>query len=83
MRQALNALTIFLGLAAIYCFCCVLQAGSFAFSPGYSQIRAEHNEYFWTGLSGVFLSVSLILILVRKRFRRVCKNKSTSNQGCT
>jgi hypothetical protein len=66
-KKTLNFLLVLSVLAVIYCLVGILQAGMLSGAPNYSRIRAEHNENFWTLLSGVFFGLSLILIYVRVR----------------
>lgn len=66
-KKTLNFLLVLSVLAVIYCLIGILQTGMLSGAPNYSRIRAEHNEHFWTLMTGVFFGLSLVLIYVRVR----------------
>jgi len=70
IRRILALLIALSGLSAAYCLVGALQAGMLSGAPSYSPIRAEYNEYLWSGLFGFFLVLVLSLCLIRKRIKQ-------------
>ena len=68
MRRFLGFLIGFCSLASVYCMLGVIQAGMLLGAPQYA-LRKEFDEYFWSGLFGLFLALSLFFLLLHTRLK--------------